>query len=85
MFIGDKSALANMPLLAHPALQVSIALLADASAVAVGAVVELRMAGALQAHTFHLQSWFSGSPSMFQVNFCQRALPPFRSLSPFQF
>lgn len=38
-FIGDKSALANAALWAHPALQASIALMTDASDVAVGAAV----------------------------------------------
>lgn len=40
VFIGAKSALANVPLLVHPVLQASIAFSTDASNVAMVAVVE---------------------------------------------
>lgn len=52
VFIGDKSALANAALWAHPVLQASLALMSDVSDVAVGAAVSQRMAGAWQLLAF---------------------------------
>ena len=51
-FEGAKAALANAALLAHPASRAPIALTTDASDVAVGAVVEQRVAGAWQPLAF---------------------------------
>ncbi|XP_053734725.1 uncharacterized protein LOC128767052 [Synchiropus splendidus] len=51
-FDGAKAALANATLLAHPASQVPIALTTDASDIAVGAVVEQRVAGVWQPLAF---------------------------------
>lgn len=51
-FKGAKAALANATLLAHPAPGATIALTTDASDVAVGAVVEQRVAGVWQPLAF---------------------------------